>query len=95
MNDTTGFLTDEDVPRARLALLLKQFSTLAGEREPWRVAYSLAEVLLLPACATIASCDDFDAIAAWGEHHLDFLRKFAPFHHGVRCAPQVKSRRGS
>jgi predicted transposase YbfD/YdcC len=64
---------------------LKQFSTLAGEREPWRVAYSLAEVLLLLTCATIASCDDFDEIAGWGEHHLDFLRKFAPFHHGIPC----------
>jgi hypothetical protein len=78
-----------------LALLLKQFSTLAGEREPWRVAYSLAEVLLLLNCATIASCDDFDEIAAWGEHHLDFLRKFAPFHHGIPCAPPAKSWRGS
>ena len=36
-------------------------------------------------CATIASCDDFDEIAAWGEHHLDFLRKFAPFHNGIPC----------
>ena len=85
MNDTTDFFADEDVPRARLALLLKQFSTLADEREPWRVAYPLAEVLLLLTCATIASCDDFDDIVAWSEHHLDFLRKFAPYHHGVPC----------
>ena len=48
--------------------------------------YPLAEVLLLVTCATIASCDDFDDIAAWGEHHLDFLRRFAPFHHGIPCA---------
>ena len=66
-------------------MLLKHFSKLAGEREPWRVAYPLAEVLLLLTCATIASCDDFDDIVAWGKHHLDFLRKFAPFHHGVPC----------
>jgi len=26
----------------------------------------LSEVLLLLTCATIASCDDFDDIAAWG-----------------------------
>jgi predicted transposase YbfD/YdcC len=85
MNDTTDFFADEDVPRARLALLLKHFSNLADEREPWRVAYPLAEVLLLLTCATIASCDDFDEIVAWGKHHLDFLRKFSPFHHGVPC----------
>ncbi|MGH6841429.1 MAG: hypothetical protein ACREDV_04965 [Methylocella sp.] len=27
--------------------------------------YPLAEVLLLPTCATICSCEDFDEIAAW------------------------------
>lgn len=85
MNDTTDFFADEDVSRARVALLLKHFSNLADEREPWRVAYPLAEVLLLLTCATIASCDDFDDIVAWGKHHLDFLRRFAPFHYGVPC----------
>jgi predicted transposase YbfD/YdcC len=36
-------------------------------------------------CATIASCDDFDDIVAWGQHHLDFLRRFSEFHFGVPC----------
>lgn len=77
---------EEETPRDRLAVLLKHFSDIADEREPWRVMYPLAEVLLLVSCATIASCDDFDDIAAWGEQHLDFLRRFAPFHYGVPCA---------
>jgi predicted transposase YbfD/YdcC len=47
--------------------------------------YPLNEVLLLVTCATIASCDDFDDIVAWGEHHLDFLRRFSAFHHGIPC----------
>jgi hypothetical protein len=47
--------------------------------------YPLSEVLLLLTCATIASCDDFDEIAAWGRHHLEFLRRFAPFHFGIPC----------
>jgi hypothetical protein len=63
-----------EMPRARLAVLLKHFSQIDDDREPWRVVYPLAEVLLLLTCATIASCDDFDDIVAWGEHHLDFLR---------------------
>jgi hypothetical protein len=62
---------------------LKHFSRLDDEREPWRVMYPLSEVLLLVSCATIASCDDFDEIAVWGEHHLDFLRKVSPFHFGI------------
>ena len=52
---------------------------------PRRQQRNLAEVLLLVVCGTICSCDDFDDIAAWGKLHLDFLRRFAPFAHGVPC----------
>lgn len=75
----------DEMPRSRVAVLLKHFSQLADGREPWRIAYPLAEVLLLLTCATIAGCDDFDEISAWGKHHLDFLRRFAPYHHGIPC----------
>ena len=81
--DTT---LDYESPRARLTLLLKHFSELDDDREAWRVLYPIEEVLLLVTCATIASCDDFDDIVEWGEHHLDFLRRFSDFHHGVPCA---------
>ena len=40
---------------------------------------------MLLTCATIASCDDFDEIAAFGHHHLDLLRKFAPYYNGIPC----------
>ncbi len=53
--------------------------------------YPLHEVLLLVTCATIASCDDFDDIVLWGEHHLDFLRRFSAFHFGVPCARWVRA----
>ncbi len=76
---------DEEIPRARLGLLLHHFSELGDDREPWRVMYPLQEVLLLVTCATIASCDDFDDIVAWGKHHLAFLRRFSEFHHGIPC----------
>jgi hypothetical protein len=74
MDNRADFFTDDEFPRARTALLLKHFSKLSDEREPWRIVYPLAEVLLLLTCATIASCDDFDDIVAWGTYHLDFLR---------------------
>ena len=77
---------DAALPRARLALLLKHFSDLGDDREAWRVAYPIQEVLLLVTCATIASCDDFEDIVDWGEQHLGFLRRFCEFHHGVPCA---------
>lgn len=85
MAPTSISIFDETMPRARLGLLLQHFSELGDEREPWRVMYPLKEVLLLVTCATIASCDDFDDIVAWGKHHLGFLRRFAEFHHGIPC----------
>jgi predicted transposase YbfD/YdcC len=85
MDAITGTMLDEEIPRARLGLLLKHFSELGDEREPWRVMYPLQEVLLLVTCATIAACDDFDDILDWGKHHLDFLRRFSEFHHGIPC----------
>jgi hypothetical protein len=49
---------------ARLALLLQHFAKISDDRESWRVAYPLKEVLLLVTCATIANCDDFEAIVS-------------------------------
>ena len=85
MDVVTVTILDEELPRARLGLLLQHFSELEDDREGWRVMYPLAEVLLLVTCATIASCDDFDDIAAWGKHHLAFLRRFSEFHYGIPC----------
>jgi predicted transposase YbfD/YdcC len=78
-------LLDDKMPRDCLALLLKHFSEIPDEREAWRVLYPLAEMLLLVVCGTICSCDDFDDFVAWGELHLDFLRRFAPFEFGIPC----------
>src|SRR3979409_1283459 len=83
MNTLAATTPDEDIPRARVALLLKHFSVIKDDREPWRVVYPLREVLLLVVCGTIASCDDFDDIVAWGDDHIDFLRLFCEFHHGI------------
>jgi len=85
MEAATNTIMDEEVPRARLALLLQHFSRLDDGREAWRVMYPLKEVLLLVVCATIASCDDFDDMVAWGEHHIGFLRRFSEFHYGIPC----------
>ena len=84
-------LIEQDAPRARLAALLQHFSDLDDSREPWRVMYPLREVLLLVTCATIASCDDFDEIADWGEHNIDFLRRFSDYHHGIPCERWLRS----
>src|SRR5262245_14291519 len=74
---------DTLLEKPRLRNLLDHFSDIADPREPWRVAHPLREVLLLVVCGTIASCDDFDDIAEWGEAHLSFLRGLLPYHFGI------------
>lgn len=69
--------------KPRLRLLLDHFALIEDDRETWRVAHPLPEVLLLVVCGTIAGGDDFEDIADWGEDNLAFLRRFLPYHHGV------------
>ena len=68
---------------SRLSVLLEHLSTIDDPRDVRRILHPLAEVLFLVVCGTIADCDDYDDIAAWGEAHLDFLRRHLPFSHGV------------
>ena len=69
--------------KSRLSVLLEHLSTIDDPRDVRRILHPLAEVLFLVVCGTIADCDDYDDIAAWGEAHLDFLRGHLPFTHGV------------
>ena len=69
--------------KPRLRLLLDHFARIEDEREPWRVAHPLPEILLLIVCGTVAAGDDFDDIADWGTDNVAFLRRFLPYHHGV------------
>jgi len=69
--------------KSRLRALLDHFAIVDDPREPWRVAHPLPEVLFLVVCGTIADCDDYDGIAAWGDAHLGFLRRFLPYHYGI------------
>src|SRR6185312_658291 len=69
--------------KSRLKALLDHFAIIDDPREPWRVAHPLREVLLLVVCASMADCDHFDAIAAWGDANIGFLRRYLPYEHGV------------
>jgi hypothetical protein len=73
--------------KSRLAALLEHFAHIQDPRDVRRILHPLREVLLLVVCGTIADCDDYDAIAEWGEAHLDFLRQHLPYMHGVPGGP--------
>jgi predicted transposase YbfD/YdcC len=76
--------------KARTRSLLEHFAAITDARPQWKVAYPLPEIVLLVVSATIASCDDYDDIVAWGEAHLDFLRRFSPYHHGIPCTDWLR-----
>jgi predicted transposase YbfD/YdcC len=69
--------------KSRLSVLLEHFAAIEDPRDVRRITHPLAEVLLLVVCGTMADCDDYDHIAAWGEAHLDLLRRYLPYEHGV------------
>jgi predicted transposase YbfD/YdcC len=69
--------------KSRLKALLDHFAIIDDPREPWRVAHPLREVLLLVVCGSMADCNHYEAIAAWGEANLAFLRRYLPYEHGA------------
>ena len=74
----------ESLPRkSRLAALLEHFAVVEDPRDVRRILHRLDEILLLVVCGTIADCDDYEDIAAWGAAHLDFLRRHLPYENGV------------
>jgi predicted transposase YbfD/YdcC len=74
---------EEVFVKDRLRLLLDHFGEVGDPREAVKVKFPLREVLFLVTCATIAGCDDYDEIAAWGDHHLSFLRGYSEYFFGV------------
>ncbi|MEF2070229.1 ISAs1 family transposase [Consotaella aegiceratis] len=69
--------------KSRLAVLLEHFSEIEDPRDVRRIYHPLPEILLLVVCGSMADCDDYENIAAWGKAHLSFLRRFLPYEHGV------------
>ena len=59
--------------KSRLAVLLERFATTDDPLDVRPISRPLAEILLLMFCGTIADCDDYGHIAAWGEAGQDFL----------------------
>ena len=62
---------------------LDHFAALRDPRQAWKVVFPLSEVLLVVLCGTIAGAEDFVEIRRWGRLHMDFLRRFLPFAHGI------------
>ncbi len=65
---------------------LEHFSAVKDHRVPGMVTYPLDEMLLCALCAVICGADEWEEIAFYGGEHLDFLRRFLPYTHGMASA---------
>ena len=64
-------------------VFLSYFNDLQDPRQPGKVTYPLAEVLLLCLLAVLAGAESFTEIALYGTKKLEFLRRFRPFKDGT------------
>ena len=69
--------------KSRLEAPLDHFAEVEHSRDVRRITHRLDEILLLVVCGTIADCDDYEDIVAWGAANLDFLRRHLPYECGV------------
>jgi predicted transposase YbfD/YdcC len=62
---------------------LHYFSYLPDHRQPGKVDYPLAEILLLVLLAVLAGAETFCDIARFGERKIELLRRFRPYVNGT------------
>ncbi len=70
-------------------VFLSHFKDLPDPRQPGKVTYPLAEVLLLCLLAVLAGAESFVDIALFGEKKRDLLRRFRPFRDGTPSHDQL------
>ena len=75
---------DRDSALFEATAFLHHFNDLPDTRQRGKVAYPLAEVLLLALLAVLAGADTFTDIARFGEKKLHLLRRFRPFANGTQ-----------
>src|SRR6202049_3967352 len=64
-------------------VFLNHFKDLPDPRQPGKIIYPLAEVLLLCLLAVLGGAETFVDIARFGEKKINLLRRFRPFRDGT------------
>ncbi|EDQ7230748.1 ISAs1 family transposase [Salmonella enterica subsp. enterica] len=52
-------------------------------RQSWKVEHKLSDIRLLTICAVISGAEGWEDIEDFGETHLDFLKQYGDFEHGI------------
>jgi predicted transposase YbfD/YdcC len=67
-------------------LFLNCFGGLEDPRVPGLVTYPLEELLLSTLSGLLSGAQDWEDVVTLGEAHLEWLRGYLPFVHGIACA---------
>lgn len=63
--------------------LMAHISIIPDYRQPWKIEYKLSDILLLTICAVISGAEGWEDIQDFGDTHLDFLKQYGDFEHGI------------
>lgn len=66
-----------------LERLMVHISIIPDYRQSWKVEHKLSDILLLTICAVISGAEGWEDIEDFGETHLDFLKQYGDFDHGI------------
>lgn len=62
---------------------LQYFEDLPDPRQPWKVIYTVVEMLLVTLCGVICGAEGWVEVATFGESRLEYLRQFLPYTRGI------------
>lgn len=62
-----------------LKFILGKFEGCDDYRDPYRISFTLGEILFLTFCATVSGCESYQEIVDFGEERLEWLRKYLPY----------------
>ncbi len=66
-----------------LKKLMEHISVIPDYRQAWKVEHKLSDILLLTICAVISGAEGWEDVQDFGETHLDFLKLYGDFEHGI------------
>src|ERR1700674_287442 len=81
--DAMEAVAGEFAALSETVVFLNHFKDLPDPRQPGKIVYPLAEVLLLCLLAVRGGAETFVDIARFGEKKIDLLRRFRPFRDGT------------
>ncbi|GHT60216.1 ISAs1 family transposase [Spirochaetia bacterium] len=63
--------------------VLSFLESLEDDRQQWKIAHSLKDIVVIVLFGTLADCDEWVEIAEWAKYHQGLLKKVIELVHGV------------